>query len=233
MYYYLELSTPAPVVKWISRQASNLLLGVRISPGAQHKISMKKLSLTFFILFGMVIFLGTAKPVLAGNTPACTSNAQCVGLYGPTYLCCGGATNPNCVVGNCYNSTPPIVCTDPEATGLVPCGVKVNPPPAGSPSGTQGTLACPCTLNHFFIMALRIVNFMIWILGVPLATLMIVIGGLLIMLSGVNPEWVSKGKHMLLWAIISIALMLGSWLIINFVLAAIGYNPVVEWWKPF
>ena len=82
-------------------------------------------------------------------------------------------------------------------------------------------------------MALRIVNFMIWILGVPLATLMIVIGGLLIMLSGVNPEWVSKGKHMLLWAIISIALMLGSWLIINFVLAAIGYNPVVEWWKPF
>ena len=27
----------APVVKWISRQASNLLLGVRIPPGAQNK----------------------------------------------------------------------------------------------------------------------------------------------------------------------------------------------------
>ena len=107
---------------------------------------------------------------------------------------------------------------------------------------TQGSLVpcgqypdCRCDLADFFTMGLRIYNFLTWIIIVPLAALMIVIGGLLILLSGgpnspdpvtkaISPNLYSLGKQMVLWSIISVILVFGAWLIVDVLLKTIGYT---------
>ncbi|KKQ20783.1 MAG: hypothetical protein A3G45_00110 [Candidatus Staskawiczbacteria bacterium RIFCSPLOWO2_12_FULL_37_15] len=96
-----------------------------------------------------------------------------------------------------------------NAAGLVPCG---NP----------GENAC--TINDFFIMLGKIFNFAITMIVAPLATLMLIIGGVLILISAGNPNLAGLGKKTLYAAIIGIALAFGSWVIINFILGALGYT---------
>ncbi len=96
-----------------------------------------------------------------------------------------------------------------NAAGLVPCG---NP----------GEKACE--IGDFFIMLGRIFNFAMTMIIAPLATLMLIIGGVLILISAGSQDLYSRGKETLKWAIIGIALAFGAWVIINFILGAIGYT---------
>jgi len=91
----------------------------------------------------------------------------------------------------------------------------------------EGIPNCPCELGHLGMMILRIYNFAVWILAIPFAALMVVIGGLLLLISGGNPGWADKGKKILIYSGISLLLIFGSWLIIDVVLKAIGY--VLPW----
>jgi len=98
-----------------------------------------------------------------------------------------------------------------NAQGLVPCG--------NSPDGSDA-----CTINDFFIMLGRIFNFVLTWIVTPLATLMLIIGGLMILASAGNPGLAGKGKQTLIWAIVGMALAFGAWIIINFILGALGYT---------
>jgi len=82
---------------------------------------------------------------------------------------------------------------------------------------------CPCDLGDFFLTLLRIYNFAVYFIALPLATLMVIIGGVLILISGGNPNRAATGKNILKFAIIGLVLAFGSWLIIDVVLKAIGY----------
>ena len=95
---------------------------------------------------------------------------------------------------------------DPQATGLVPCGIT-----------------CTCTIENFFLMLVRIFNFAIKFIVTPLAVLMLTIGGILILISAGNQGLFTLGKNTLYAAIIGLVLAFGSWLIIGFILNAIGY----------
>jgi len=64
---------------------------------------------------------------------------------------------------------------------------------------------------------------MVWYISIPLAGLIIVAGGVMLLVSGGNPGLVSLGKRMLWGAIIGILLIFCSWVIIKAVLTAIGY----------
>ena len=70
----------------------------------------------------------------------------------------------------------------------------------------------------------KIFNFAITMIVAPLATLMLIIGGVLILISAGNPNLAGLGKKTLYAAIIGIALAFGSWVIINFILGALGYT---------
>lgn len=98
------------------------------------------------------------------------------------------------------------VAGDPSATGLVPCG-----------------LTCSCTISNFFVMLGRIFNFLMTMIVAPLATLMLIVGGIMILISAGNPGLATKGKQTLYLAIIGMALAFGSWVIINFILTTLGY----------
>ena len=102
--------------------------------------------------------------------------------------------------------------------GLIPCGVSVN---------QNIRVICPCQLQHIFIMLIKIARFLVWSLAAPVAGLMIALGGILILLSGVNPNWVNTGKNILWYSIIGVGTMLCAWLIVNILLTrvlGIGFN---------
>lgn len=95
------------------------------------------------------------------------------------------------------------------ATGLVPCGQNAT---------------CPCEIQDFFVMLTRIFVFIIQWIVTPLSVLMLTIGGILILISGINQNFYTLGKNTLYAAIIGLVLAFGSYLIIGFILNAIGYN---------
>ena len=100
-------------------------------------------------------------------------------------------------------------CTGPNASGFVPCGQDAS---------------CPCEIIDLFAMVFRVFDFFIkWIVG-PLATLMLIIGGIMILISAGNPNLAGLGKKTLYAAIIGLALVFCSWIIINFILTTIGYR---------
>jgi len=45
-------------------------------------------------------------------------------------------------------------------------------------------------------------------LALPIAVIMIVVSGIMMMASGSKPDWFTKGKKMLLWAVIGLAVVL-------------------------
>jgi len=101
------------------------------------------------------------------------------------------------------------LCDDTIDNGIVPCG---------------NTVACPCTIGHFFVMLARIYKFIVYQIATPLAIIAITIGGILMMISAGNPNLMSTGKKVLYSAIIGLVLVFCSYLIIKFILTAIGYQ---------
>lgn len=89
-----------------------------------------------------------------------------------------------------------------NAAGIVPCTVN-------------------CSISNFFEMLLRIYTTILTV-AVPLATLSLTVGGILILVSAGNPKIASTGKAMLWSGIIGLILTLGSRAIISTILEKIG-----------
>lgn len=83
---------------------------------------------------------------------------------------------------------------------------------------------CKCQLYHIFVLILNIYNFIALYLALPLAGLLIVIGGLLILLQGINSKFYDIGKMMLKGAGWGLLLIFGAWLIIDILFKALGIN---------
>ena len=122
------------------------------------------------------------------------------------------------------------ICIDQVAGGGTPANFISNGSglvPCGQTTGTNGSLTCPCQLGHFFIMIARIFRFAIYFIALPLAGLLVVIGGLLILLSGINQSWYNTGKTILINTGIALAIIFCAYIIVDVVLHALGY--VIAW----
>ena len=100
-----------------------------------------------------------------------------------------------------------------NAAGLVPCG---------------GTGEFPCNWCYFGELAIRIINFMMYLIF-PLAAVMIVIGGIFIMTSAGSSSRFSQGKEMITAAVIGILIALLSWIIIDTIIQTltVGFQGIV------
>jgi hypothetical protein len=107
--------------------------------------------------------------------------------------------------------------------GFVPCGQS----PVTYDNSGKVTAGCPCELGHLFLMIDRIYNFFVWTLTFPIAAFMIILSGVLILLSGANPRLYEVGKKMLIYTLVGILLIFGSWLIIDILFKIIGYQ--LQW----
>ena len=94
-------------------------------------------------------------------------------------------------------------------TGIVRCGQDTS---------------CPCEICDFFAMLVRIYDFIVKMIATPLAVIAIIIGAILMMISAGNPNLMSTGKKVLYSAIIGLVLVFCSYLIIDFILHALGYT---------
>jgi len=101
--------------------------------------------------------------------------------------------------------------------GLVPCGRNENDP------NTTWDDSAPCNLCFAFQMAKNILDY-IFFLTVGLAIFIFVIAGLLYAFSMGNPGRIEKAKQAITLAIIGLAIIFVAWLIVNVVLAALGYT---------
>lgn len=124
------------------------------------------------------------------------------------------------VVSTCLFFIPEIsyavACPAPYDQGLVPCGQLPT---------------CRCDLADIFLTILRVYNFVVRVIATPLAVLLVALGGVLIMVSGFNANWYQIGKRFIIWALVSLLLIWGSWLIIDVILQAIGYTG--QWHRIF
>ncbi len=95
------------------------------------------------------------------------------------------------------------------------------------PAQTGG--ACPAgttncgnyTLNDMAGTAIKISQFILGIVG-SLALLAFVAGGVMWMLSGGNPEWVTRGKQTIIGAVVGLAIVFTSFMIIQLVFTSLG-----------
>ncbi len=93
------------------------------------------------------------------------------------------------------------------ANGLVPCGDNGR-----------------CTWADFEKMIGNIVGFILFTIVPVVAGLMFVIGGIILLVSGGSPELKSLGKKIMITTIIGTVIAYGAWVIIDFILKAIGHR---------
>jgi hypothetical protein len=122
--------------------------------------------------------------------------------------------------------------------GLVPCGKCVTVP-AGYPDSTVSANAAdcaangyywrggqchtcpsgkgfvPCTFCHIFVMIDGIVDFILLRLVPPVATIVLIAGGVSFYFASGSPERANKAKAILTSAIIGLVIIYTSWIIIN------------------
>lgn len=104
--------------------------------------------------------------------------------------------------------------------GLVPCTGAVTC------TDVKGTKVCKsdCTICSVFKLIINIYDFISKDIATPLAIIAITIGGIMMMISAGNPNLMGQGKKILFTAIIGLVLVFCSYLIIGFVLSAVGYT---------
>jgi hypothetical protein len=114
--------------------------------------------------------------------------------------------------------------------GIVPCGKCVS---LGG-SLDEKTKKCaggenkfiPCSICHAFIIIHDVVNFFIFSIVLPVAVLMIVIGGILFLLGGTNPGYVSWANSILYNTFLGLFIIFGAFIIVGTFLSLIG---VAQW----
>lgn len=113
--------------------------------------------------------------------------------------------------------------------GIVPCGKCVSlggspDPKTGKCSGTGKFI--PCSICHVFIIIHDAVNFFIFSIVLPVAVLMIVIGGILYLVGGTNPGYITWANSILYNTFLGLFIIFGAFIIVGTFLSLIG---VAEW----
>lgn len=212
---------------------------------------MNKIKILFLIsLICLIAFLGVdfseAKNYWSEDLEKCPIDAEGKSCQEKGAICSYGiCLIQTCQVdlqGNLTWSKPTCACGCPDICrwenegfwiegeecggGLVPCGRHCDDP------CTQICEACPCTICHFFLLLKRIVDKIImkWIIP-PLAVIVFVGGGLVLMTSRGDPKGTSLGKDILISGTIGIVVILGAVIIVDTIIAVVtGANsPYQEW----
>lgn len=92
--------------------------------------------------------------------------------------------------------------------GLVPCGRSAD---AGATAEEQE----PCSICHLYVLAQKIINFLMWTATPALAALGFAIGGFKILISGPQPGLRQAGIKTIKDTVYGLLIVFGAWIIIN------------------
>ncbi len=108
---------------------------------------------------------------------------------------------------------------------MVSAASLINDNTAGSDMALNANSDCmkngDCKLNDFTLIAINVSKIILGLVG-SLALLAFVAGGLMMMLSAGNTEWVTRGKQTLIGAVVGLAIVFTSYMIIQLVFSALG-----------
>lgn len=107
-----------------------------------------------------------------------------------------------------------------EGTSLVPCGNDVD---------ANGKITNPCDFNYILMMINKIVTFILVYLAVPIAAIMFVYAGYLLLFSGGESSKMTQAKGIFVNVAIGLVVVAGAWLVVKLVLSTLGYTG----WNPF
>lgn len=82
----------------------------------------------------------------------------------------------------------------------------------------------PCTLCDLSILADRLTRFLLFNVMLPIAALMILIGGIMLLTARDNQQQQTQGKAVLTYAVWGMIIAFSAWLIISTLLATLGYK---------
>lgn len=98
------------------------------------------------------------------------------------------------------------------------------------PSGCREGGPLDCGLCQFFELFSNIINFIVFCLTPPVAGLMIVVSGLILIFGG-SESARTYGKKMLTTTVIAIVIIYASWLLINTIIQLIGGANQGSWYQ--
>lgn len=109
------------------------------------------------------------------------------------------------------------------------------PASSGNPL-TRGWYLCqccvndvPCSLMDFFVLLKTLINAMLFA-SLPIAVIMIIMGGFKILTAQDNAGQRDKGKEMVTWAVYGMLITFGAWLIVNTLLATFTNRGGLDAW---
>lgn len=82
----------------------------------------------------------------------------------------------------------------------------------------------PCTLCDLSILADRFTRFLLFNIMLPIAALMVLIGGTMLLTARDNQQQQSQGKAVLSYAVWGMIIAFAAWLIVSTLLATLGYK---------
>lgn len=103
-------------------------------------------------------------------------------------------------------------------------GAGILPEASGDPCKVGSATYCGnYEVNDFIALAIKI---SVWILGVvgSLSLVMFIYGGFMFLISAGSAESVTKGKNIIIAAVVGLVIVFSSYLIIKFVLSSMGLN---------
>lgn len=103
-------------------------------------------------------------------------------------------------------------------TGLIPC---------------DGSAENPCGICHLFELVSTIVNFITYNIAAPLATIMLIYGGVMLIISGGSEDRKKKGLNAIWAAVWGLVIVFGAWLIVNTVINSLASNEFSGGWNRF
>src|SRR3989344_1231445 len=111
---------------------------------------------------------------------------------------------------------------------IVPCGLSQDRPE--TPNINESKSCGRCDL---FQLLKNITDFIIGGVMPPLAVLLFVWAGFLILLGGANPGLYAQGQKVFSTTFFGLMIMLGAWLITNTLILSVGarYNNAQNWWQ--
>lgn len=97
--------------------------------------------------------------------------------------------------------------------GLIPC---------------DGNVGDPCTFEDVVLLVDNVIDFLIFTLAIPIATLIMMYAGWILITKGASPDAIKKAKGMLWNSLIGLAIALAAWLIVEFVLESLGCDSCIQ-----
>ena len=97
--------------------------------------------------------------------------------------------------------------------GLIPC---------------DGNAGDPCSFEDVVLLVDNVIDFLIFTLAIPIATIIIMYAGWIFLTKGASPDAIKKAKGMMWNVLIGLSIALAAWLIVEFVLEALGCDSCTQ-----